>query len=69
MTAQQFDVPDPIVATTGKGTGGMEYKIVGSTMQAVICEIDAGESIVSQSGGMAWNPSLSSSMAFNRAAD
>ena len=54
MTNQRFDVPDPVVAATGKGTGGMDYKIVGSTMQAVICEIDPGENIVSQSGGMAW---------------
>jgi len=65
MTNQRFDVPDPVVATTGTGSGGMEYKIVGSTMQAVICEIDPGETIVSQSGGMAWmsgNVTMSTNM-------
>jgi uncharacterized protein (TIGR00266 family) len=65
MTNQRFDIPDPIVATTGTGSGGMEYKIVGSTMQAVICEIDPGETIVSQSGGMAWmsgNVTMSTNM-------
>ncbi len=65
MTNQKFDIPAPSVATSGTGTGGMEYKIVGSTMQAVICEIDAGETIVSQSGGMAWmsgNVTMSTNM-------
>jgi uncharacterized protein (TIGR00266 family) len=65
MTNQRFDIPDPVVATTGTGSGGMEYKIVGSTMQAVICEIDPGETIVSQSGGMAWmsgNVTMSTNM-------
>lgn len=32
----------------------MEYKIVGESFPAVICKLRAGESMVSQSGGMAW---------------
>lgn len=51
---QRIDLPDPTVAVRGKGTNGMEYSIIGTTMQAVIVEIDPGESIVSQSGGLAW---------------
>lgn len=51
---QRIDMPDPTVAVRGKGANGMEYSIIGTTMQAVICELDPGESIVSQSGGLAW---------------
>ena len=65
MTLQRFDVPDPIVSLTGTGTTGMDYKIIGTTMQAVVCEIDPGEILVSQSGGMAWmsgNVNMSTNM-------
>jgi uncharacterized protein (TIGR00266 family) len=51
---QRLDVPDPNVAAYGQGTTGMEYKIIGTTMQAVILELDPGETIYSESGGMAW---------------
>ncbi|MCX6014793.1 MAG: TIGR00266 family protein [Chloroflexales bacterium] len=61
-TPQRIDMPEPTIAAKGKGTGGMDYTIIGTTMQAVICEIDQGESIVSQSGGMAW---MSGNIAMN----
>jgi uncharacterized protein (TIGR00266 family) len=32
----------------------MEYKIIGTTMQAVVLELDPGETVYSESGGMAW---------------
>ncbi|MBQ6537698.1 MAG: TIGR00266 family protein [Eubacterium sp.] len=32
----------------------MQYKIEGGNLPAVICELDAGESMVTESGGMAW---------------
>jgi uncharacterized protein (TIGR00266 family) len=32
----------------------MEYKIIGTTLQAVILELDPGETVYSESGGMAW---------------
>lgn len=51
---QRVDLPEAIVAVTGKGITGMEYKIIGSTLQAVILELDPGETIYSESGGMAW---------------
>jgi len=54
MTQERIDTPDPVISSRGKGTNGMEYTIVGTTMQAVILEIDPGESVISQSGGMAW---------------
>jgi len=54
MPGQRLDLPDATVAASGKGITGMEYKIIGTTLQAVILELDPGETIFSQSGGMAW---------------
>jgi uncharacterized protein (AIM24 family) len=51
---QRLDLPDPTVAARGKGQTGMEYTIVGSVLQAVILELDPGETVYSESGGMAW---------------
>lgn len=51
---QRIDLPDPTVSMRGKGVTGMEYSIIGTTLQAVILELDPGETIYSESGGMAW---------------
>jgi uncharacterized protein (TIGR00266 family) len=51
---QRLDLPDPVVTQTGKGVTGMEYKIIGTTLQAVILELDPGETVYSESGGMSW---------------
>jgi len=32
----------------------MKYKIVGDNLPAVICDVDAGEAMRTESGGMAW---------------
>ena len=37
---QRLDLPDPAVTMRGKGTTGMEYQLIGTTMQAVILELD-----------------------------
>lgn len=50
----RLDLPDPNVSSSGRGTTGMEYKIIGTTMQAVVLELDPGETVYSESGGMAW---------------
>lgn len=52
--SNRLDLPDPTVTATGKGVTGMEYKIIGTTLQAVILELDPGETVYSESGGMAW---------------
>lgn len=54
VPGQRIDLPDAEVSLSGKGMTGMEYKIIGSTLQAVILELDPGETIFSESGGMAW---------------
>jgi uncharacterized protein (TIGR00266 family) len=51
---QRLDLPSPEVAVRGRGTTGMEYQIIGTTMQAVILELDPGETVYSESGAMAW---------------
>lgn len=51
---QRLDLPDANVTASGKGVTGMEYKIIGTTLQAVIMELDPGETVYSESGGMAW---------------
>jgi uncharacterized protein (TIGR00266 family) len=51
---QRLDLPDPNVTAQGKGVTGMEYKVIGTTLQAVILELDPGETVYSQSGGMSW---------------
>ncbi len=51
---QRIDLPDAEVQISGRGQTGMEYKIIGSTLQAVIMELDPGETVYSESGGMAW---------------
>ena len=32
----------------------MRYSIQGDTLPVVICELDAGEKIITEGGGMAW---------------
>lgn len=51
---QRLDLPDPVVTQQGRGQTGMEYKIIGTTLQAVILELDPGETVYSESGGMSW---------------
>ena len=59
---ERLDLPEPQVATTGKGTTGMEYKIYGTIMQTVVMELDPGETVFSESGGLAW---MSGNIAMN----
>lgn len=51
---QRLDLPEPSVVAQGRGQTGMEYKIIGTTLQAVVLELDPGETVYSESGGMAW---------------
>jgi len=51
---QRLDLPDPQVTQTGEGRSGVDYQIVGTTLQAVIIQIDPGQMLYSETGGMAW---------------
>ena len=52
--ANRLDLPDAPVSEKGRGITGMEYEIIGTTMQAVILDLDPGATVYSESGGMAW---------------
>src|SRR5437764_13757769 len=51
---QRLYLPEPNVSMRGHGTTGMEFQVIGTTLQAVILELDPGEMVYSESGGMAW---------------
>ncbi len=51
---ERLDLPDPPVVGTGVGASGLRYKIIGTTMQAVILEVPAGQTVFSERGGMSW---------------
>jgi uncharacterized protein (TIGR00266 family) len=53
-SGERLDLPEPNVTMRGRGTTGMEYKVIGTTLQAVVLELDPGETVYSESGGMAW---------------
>src|SRR5262245_19766015 len=59
---QRIDLPDPAVVQTGKGHTGIDYQIVGTTLQAVIIQLDPGQTVYSESGGMSW---MSGNMTYN----
>ncbi len=54
QSGQRLDLPDPQVIASGEGKTGMDYQIVGTTMQAVIIQLEPGQTIFSETGGMAW---------------
>jgi uncharacterized protein (TIGR00266 family) len=51
---QRLDLPDPKVSSTGEGRSGIDYQIMGTTLQAVIIQIEPGQTLYSETGGMAW---------------
>ncbi|HUT20448.1 MAG TPA: TIGR00266 family protein [Anaerolineae bacterium] len=50
----RIDLPDPAVSYTGHGRSGLKYQLIGTTLQAVTIELDPGQTVYSESGGMAW---------------
>lgn len=51
---ERLDLPEPTIVGTGVGASGLRYKIIGTTMQAVVLEVPAGQTIFSERGGMSW---------------
>jgi uncharacterized protein (TIGR00266 family) len=50
----RIDLPDPAVTYTGRGQSGLKYQLIGTTLQAVTLELGPGQTVYSESGGMAW---------------
>lgn len=51
---ERIDLPDPTVVDRGQGDNGMEYQIIGTTLQAVVIQLPEGQQIYSERGGMSW---------------
>ena len=51
---KRIDLPEPPVVQSGEGHTGIDYQIVGTTLQAVIVQLEPGQTIYSESGGMSW---------------
>lgn len=51
---QRLDVPDPSVALSGTTMGGSSYKIIGTTMQAALLKMRAGQTIFTETGALSW---------------
>jgi len=54
MTGERIDLPDPVVSERGSGQSGLNYKIIGSVLQAAVIELPAGQQVFSERGGMSW---------------
>jgi uncharacterized protein (TIGR00266 family) len=50
----RIDLPDPAVTYTGQAQSGLKYQLIGTTLQAVTIELNPGQTVYSESGGMAW---------------
>lgn len=51
---ERIDLPDPTIVGSGQGTSGLKYKIIGTTMQAVVIELPPNQTVFSERGGMSW---------------
>lgn len=51
---ERIDLPDPTIAGSGQGQSGLRYKIIGTTMQAVVIELPQNQQVFSERGGMSW---------------
>ncbi|NJK81802.1 MAG: TIGR00266 family protein [Chloroflexaceae bacterium] len=50
----RIDLPDPTISLMGTGMSGIQYKIIGTTLQALVVEIPQGQTLFSERGGMSW---------------
>ncbi len=51
---ERIDLPDPAIVGFGEGASGLKYKIIGTTMQAVVIELPPNQTVFSERGGMSW---------------
>lgn len=50
----RIDLPEGEVTVTGASAAGMPYQIIGTTLQAVVLELQPGQVVYSEAGGMSW---------------
>jgi uncharacterized protein (TIGR00266 family) len=54
IPGQRLDIPDPSVAMRGSTMGGSPFRIVGTTLQVVIFNLERGNRIYTERGAMSW---------------
>ena len=54
LSDNQFGLPDPVVTKQGQGATGLEYQIVGTTVQSLILRLSSGQTVYTESGGIGW---------------
>jgi uncharacterized protein (TIGR00266 family) len=54
QAGSRIDLPDPAVSYSGQGQSGLKYQLIGTTLPAVTVELQPGQTVYSESGGMAW---------------
>ncbi|MCW1967476.1 MAG: TIGR00266 family protein [Anaerolineae bacterium] len=54
IAGQRLDMPDPNIAMSGQTMSGANFKIVGTTLQAVILNLKRGQHFYSETGSMSW---------------
>ncbi len=54
IPGQRLDVPDPTVAMSGKTMGNSPFRIVGTTLQVLIFQLERGNKIYTERGAMSW---------------
>lgn len=54
IPGQRLDLPEPDVAIRGNTLGGSQFKIVGTTMQALMLQINPGQAFYSEGGSLSW---------------
>ena len=50
----RIDLPDAVVTHSGQSRSGLKYQLIGTTMQAVTIQLEQGQTVYSESGGMSW---------------
>ncbi|MCS6774443.1 MAG: TIGR00266 family protein [Anaerolineae bacterium] len=54
LPGQRLDTPNPEVTISGQTMGGAEYRILGTTLQAAILKLRAGQTIFTETGSLSW---------------
>ena len=54
LSDNQFGLPDPVVTKRGTGATGLDYQIVGTTVQTLILRLSPGQAVYTESGKIGW---------------
>lgn len=55
LSDTQFGLPDPVVTKQGIGETGLDYQIIGTTVQTLILHLDPGQTVYTERGTVQGN--------------